>query len=554
MLATAANDAVARIYANYIIQTRPNLTQHAYLDLLFQNPSAPASFWGSFPLKYYADGTGLVTARADWSYNSTWLSFQLGNELSADHQSEAPGQLQIQMGANDLLINANALGGNQDIHTKSSFSNLIAINDYGAGFQNYPWNVGFWYGSPGVFISNYEATANYVYVGGDYTAAYSLNTNPGGGGPATQLTRQVVYLRPDFIIVHDRAGTLQASFSKQLQWHFLNPVTVTGNSWVETVGSSSLFADTFYSVPLTTTTYPVTVPYGSTAYRVATNNANPALNVDYTTALETAPSSVTSMVSTLRVVSTNGAMEGIQEGSDLVLFGVNGPITATSISYSVIGSGSAYNLLTDLQPNQAYKISANGVVLTTLTASAQGPISFTTPAGTTTVTVTTSVAATSLLSISAPTSATAGSSFSITVTALDANNSTLTSYLGTVQFTTSDSAAILPSNYTFTAADAGVHTFTNGVTLKTAGSKSVTATDTLTSTITGSASVTVNAAAATTLAVSGYPSPTTAGASHSFTVTAKDAFGNTATGYLGTVHFTSSDGATGIANVSASVT
>ena len=48
---------------------------------------------------------------------------------------------------------------------------------------------------------------------------------------------------------------------------------------------------------------------------------------------------------------------------------------------------------------------------------------------------------------------------------------------------------------------------------------------------------------ATTLAVTGYPSPTTSGASHAFTITAKDSAGNTATGYTGTVHFTSSDGA-----------
>src|SRR4029077_9086004 len=134
--------------------------------------------------------------------------------------------------------------------------------------------------------------------------------------------------------------------------------------------------------------------------------------------LETAPSSVTSMVSTLRVLSTNGAMEGVQEGSDLVLFGVNGPINATSISYSVSGSGSVYNLLTDLQPNQAYKISANGVVLTTLTASAQGTISFTTPAGTTSVTVTTTAAVTAHLTVSAPASVTAGAPFSLTITAL----------------------------------------------------------------------------------------------------------------------------------------
>src|SRR5205823_6404724 len=42
-------------------------------------------------------------------------------------------------------------------------------------------------------------------------------------------------------------------------------------------------------------------------------------------------------------------------------------------------------------------------------------------------------------------------------------------------------------------------------------------------------------------AVGGFPSPVTAGRAGSFTVTARDAYGNTATGYTGTVHFTSTD-------------
>src|SRR5262249_20485723 len=49
------------------------------------------------------------------------------------------------------------------------------------------------------------------------------------------------------------------------------------------------------------------------------------------------------------------------------------------------------------------------------------------------------------------------------------------------------------------------------------------ATDTKTATITGSqTSITVNPAPAKTFAVTGFPSPTTAGVSGSFTVTAKD--------------------------------
>jgi hypothetical protein len=144
-------------------------------------------------------------------------------------------------------------------------------------------------------------------------------------------------------------------------------------------------------------------------------------------------------------------------------------------------------------------------------------------------------------SISAPASSTAGSPFSVTVTALDSFNNPVLTYTGTVHFTSTDTAAVLPADYTFTVGDAGVHTFTNAITLQTAGNKSVTATDSAKNTVTGSASLTVSAASATHLQVSAYPSPTTAGAAHNFTVTALDQFNNVATGYTGTVHFTSSD-------------
>src|SRR5207245_7869571 len=77
--------------------------------------------------------------------------------------------------------------------------------------------------------------------------------------------------------------------------------------------------------------------------------------------------------------------------------------------------------------------------------------------------------------------------------------------------------------------------------LKKAGNQSVSATDTTNSTLTGSAAVAVNPAAASTLSVTAFPSPVTAGTAGGFTVSAQDAYGNVATGYAGTVHFSSSD-------------
>ena len=156
-------------------------------------------------------------------------------------------------------------------------------------------------------------------------------------------------------------------------------------------------------------------------------------------------------------------------------------------------------------------------------------------------TVTVNPGSATQLTLSGLTSQTAGSTQSLTVSAQDAYGNTATGYRGTVQFSSSDGAAALPASYTFQANDGGVHSF-SGVTLKTAGSQTVTATDTSTSSITGGQSVTVNPGSATQLTLSGLTSQT-AGSAQSLTVSAQDAYGNTATGYRGTVQFSSSDGA-----------
>jgi hypothetical protein len=144
-----------------------------------------------------------------------------------------------------------------------------------------------------------------------------------------------------------------------------------------------------------------------------------------------------------------------------------------------------------------------------------------------------------------PPTVTAGSAVTFTVTAIDASSNAMANYRGTVHFNSSDSQAILPANYTFTAADNGVHTFT--ATPKSAGTWSLTVADTTISSITGSqGGITVIAAPVTPapasrLVITGLPSSVKVGISATFTVTAVDPSGKTATGYLGTVHFTSSD-------------
>ena len=151
-----------------------------------------------------------------------------------------------------------------------------------------------------------------------------------------------------------------------------------------------------------------------------------------------------------------------------------------------------------------------------------------------------SAPAKTLTIIGFPTSNTAGTAGMVLVTAYDAFGNVATGYIGTVALSSSDPHAVLPSSYTFTAADMGKHNF--AVTLDTSGEQSITATDTATSSITGTESgIAVRSAGAKTLTVTGFPTSETAGTSGVVTVTAYDAFGNVAAGYTGTVVLTSTD-------------
>jgi hypothetical protein len=140
-------------------------------------------------------------------------------------------------------------------------------------------------------------------------------------------------------------------------------------------------------------------------------------------------------------------------------------------------------------------------------------------------------------SVTAPASATAGVSFSFTVTALTAANTTATGYSGAVHFTSSDALGVLPANTTLVK-----HGHVLGD-AQTAGNQTITATDTITASITGtSGTIAVGSGPATHFTVNA-PAVANTGVAFSFTITAQDAFNNTATAYGGTVHFTSSDGA-----------
>ncbi len=384
----------------------------------------------------------------------------------------------------------------------------------------------------------YSVTASVAGV--STPASFSLTNT---AGPLSKL----VFTTTPFAVA---AGVCSGQVTVQAQDQYNNPVTTGTGGITIGVATSSSSSGKFYignscgGSAVTT----VSIPNGSTSVSFSYQDT---------------------AFGTPTLTASSGSISGTQKetisAASISQFAVVAPASAvagTPISVTVTAQDSFGNTVTGYtgtvhftfgtsdtgatSTNYTFSSADNGskALSFTLTTAASGQTigaSDTSSHTGTSGNINVSAAGTTHLVVAAQGPATAGSAFNFTVTAKDTYNNTVSGYTGTVHFTSSDAQAVLPANYTFTMLDQGVHVF-SGVTLKTAGTQTVTATDTVASSITGSSGgITVNAGAATHFVVNA-SSPATAGSAFSFTVTAQDAYNNTATGYSGTVHFTSSDG------------
>jgi hypothetical protein len=128
----------------------------------------------------------------------------------------------------------------------------------------------------------------------------------------------------------------------------------------------------------------------------------------------------------------------------------------------------------------------------------------------------------------------------LTVTALDASGVTDGGYRGTVHFTSTDPAAVLPADYTFTQTDGGTHTFSPSQLIwTTPGDQKLTVTDAANSLTTSRGGITVTKAKM--LRLSNVADPGVQDANDTVTVQAVDQFGNVDPLVNSKIHFSSDD-------------
>ena len=147
--------------------------------------------------------------------------------------------------------------------------------------------------------------------------------------------------------------------------------------------------------------------------------------------------------------------------------------------------------------------------------------------------------------LSAPSTATSESAFNLGIAGLDVFGNIANTYTGTVRLISSDPngspSSTTPFNFVFTSG-AAVQRSVSGVTLNSGGNQTLTARDpNNVALLAGQANVFVNSLPAASLYLSGFPGTLVAGQQGNIVVAAYDSYGNIATTYASTIHFTSTD-------------
>jgi len=216
-----------------------------WLAALADDPSRIAEDPRRGTASYLARGTGVVTARTDWSPRAAWLALASASSLS-DHQHLDAGHFEVVRGADALIVDAGGYG------SYSSLShNVIAVDDKKEN-DTYAPNQGTWSDLAG--IARFEDTGTLVYALADYASAFNPAGYPGDHAQRSvaRAEREVVFSRTPVdgvaasarVVVYDRITVTKPSYGVTFLLHGGSLPELRANAVRFTAGNSEARATT----------------------------------------------------------------------------------------------------------------------------------------------------------------------------------------------------------------------------------------------------------------------------------------------------------------------
>lgn len=354
----------------------PNDFREAILYFMLYDPAAaPATDpRPALAPDFLAPGLNRLFSRTGWGADAAWLTYSLSWN-SIDHQMADGNHFAFYRGGEWLTKGRVGYADIAEGIASSEFYNTVAIeNDRPAERDDDDWRMDLWRrgsqwnlvaaGDPTLLA--YSAAAAYTYVQGDATRLYNA---PGeGAADVVHASRSLVWLKPDHIVIYDRAETGKAGRFKRWWLQLPRPAAVSGKRAVmQTATGQQLFVTALLPADAALTAVNTNEQHiedtaaadDPMSVRLRVDATGDPLAVRFLHVLQGADAGA-SADGAVVVRSDDGAFEGAAVRGTAVLFPVNVGAAPAQFSYTA-PAGVARHLVTGLTPGAGYAVQVETV-------------------------------------------------------------------------------------------------------------------------------------------------------------------------------------------------
>lgn len=356
----------------------PDDFRQSLLYFMLFDPAAPppADPRPAMPLDFYAPGIDKLISRTGWDSQAGWFNVGLSWNL-IDHQQADGGHFEWYRDGEWLT---KARTGYADIAegiASSEFRNLPALENGRPDRDDSDWRIDLWRrgsqwnlvptGDP--VLLGQSSGPLHSYMLGDMTNLY--NSANEQVTDIVHASRSIIWLKPDAVVVYDRAQSQTANRFKRWWLQLASPAAINGSrASATTAGGQQLLVTSL--LPAGATLSAVNTSEEQIANTVATNEpmtvrlrieapGNPA-DVRFLQVLQAADAGAAPAAVAL-VQSADQAWSGAQVGATVVMFPATLGQPFAGLSYAA-GADATTHIVTGLEPGAGYSVARVGASVT----------------------------------------------------------------------------------------------------------------------------------------------------------------------------------------------
>lgn len=388
----AAAGSLVPAWSSGVYQSQPALSD----AFLWYDPNAPSSDWTVSPLMYRGWSGNYAVTRSDWSDTATEVTLLGGPTVGAAGNGKTQfdsGAVSIQTGNNRLVVYglgeasraADIINADEDHilrderqtygNKKNSIfwagANASETHNQGLTSRTPPPGdintVTSWPSS----IDRAEDTPAYTYFRANHLEANNARSSIDGQYHQIAWTRELFFLRPKLVIVHDRTATLYPTDDRAMFWTFgrdIAQITAGVPSGITRYDASfqGIYRGAFWSVlPASPDVTIVDHDDMHFLYRAEVRPASMDHTADNWLAVFDAASTPTEVNTVSSVPATNAdAVQLDDADASIVAFANVDPHLSISATLIWPINGSTAHYILGLTPGATYGISISGEMLT----------------------------------------------------------------------------------------------------------------------------------------------------------------------------------------------